>query len=110
MKTAVVSIGIALIWTIPALACSPQPWSADPCRRADLPSCYYDWTTAGGDRLGTCTSVLNRCEGEFTDILNMCKKGDCSKDLVAYATKNLQMTERAYGTVCAHTGLNHTPD
>jgi hypothetical protein len=55
-------------------ACSPEPWSADPCRRADLPSCYYDWTTADGDRLGTCTSVLGRCEAEFTAILAMCKK------------------------------------
>src|SRR5215469_8008269 len=95
--------GVASIATIAILtvsvqawACSPQPWSNDPCRRADLPPCFYDWTTTRGDgRLGTCTSVLSRCEGEFQSILNLCKKMECSKDVLAYATKNLQMTEYA---------------
>ena len=103
MKTVVLAI-VMIVAAVPAWACSPEPWSADPCRRADLPSCYYDWTTADGDRLGTCTSVLGRCEAEFTAILAMCRKDGCSKDLIAFATKNLQMTERAYGTVCSHTG------
>jgi hypothetical protein len=87
-------------------ACSPQPWSNDPCRRTDLPLCYYDWTTTRGDgRLGTCTSVLIRCEGEFQAMLDLCNKIECSKDVVAYAAKNLQMTARALRTVCSHTGV-----
>jgi hypothetical protein len=89
-------------------ACSREPWSDNPCRRADLPPCYYDWTTAKGNgsdgRLGTCTSVLSRCEAEFQAILDMCKTTECSKDLIAYATRNLQMTEHALNVVCAHTG------
>jgi hypothetical protein len=104
----VADIAAAVVLTVSnhTWACSPQPWSSDPCRRADLPPCYYDWTTATGDgRLLTCTSVLNRCEEQFEAILDLCKKMECSKDVVAYAIKNLQMTESALRTVCAHTGL-----
>lgn len=89
-------------------ACSQEPWSDDPCRRSDLPSCYYDWTTTVGGRdgrLSTCTSVLSRCEGEFQAILDVCKKNECSEDLIAYAIKNLKMTEHAWKVACAHTGL-----
>jgi hypothetical protein len=102
------SIAAAAVFIVSAeaWACSPQPWSNYPCRRADLPPCYYDWSTAMGDgRLGTCTSVLSRCEAEFRGILDLCKKMECSKDVVTYAAKNLQMTEFALGKVCAHTGL-----
>jgi hypothetical protein len=59
----------------------------------------------GGDgKLGACTSVLSRCESEFQGILDMCKRNECSKDLIAYATRNLHMTEHALNVVCAHTG------
>jgi hypothetical protein len=104
MRATTLAIGFVVAATRPALCCSPEPWSADPCRRADLPACYYDWISADGERLGTCTGVLNRCEAQFTAILAMCKNDGCSKDLIAFATKNLRMTESAYGTVCSHTG------
>ena len=69
-----------IVGAAPAWACSPEPWSADPCRRADLPSCYYDWTSANGERLGTCTSVLGRCEAQFTAILNSARsESDAAK-------------------------------
>jgi len=104
MRVLVVAIFAISLMVSQSFACSPQPWSADPCRRADLPACYYDWVSSDGGRLGTCTSVLSRCEGEFTAILAMCKKDGCSKDLIAFATQNLQMTEHALNTVCSHTG------
>jgi hypothetical protein len=50
---------VITVWASASWACSPQPWSADPCRRSNLPACYYDWTAPtgnGGDGNGVILS------------------------------------------------------
>jgi hypothetical protein len=68
-------------------------------------SCYYDWTSADGERLGTCASVLGRCEAQFTAILAMCKKDGCTKDRIAFAAKNLHDRTRIRGGLLAYRSI-----